>query len=141
MDRRLFAAVAWIGLSAMTGTCSTSSVAPPVKTDSSVTDSVSFDRVSLDGLTDEQLCEQGCATTATVACPDQATCMSKCVDGLAMGLCVEETRATLACLINSGAGSVICDPLQHLTIFRPGFCTDEQAATNACVRDASTGGG
>jgi hypothetical protein len=122
--------------------CTTSSVAPPTKSDAAQSHDATqpYDAGDLDGITDDELCQRQCAVTSQVNCPDQATCLSVCMNHFATVPCTEEMRTLIACVLQNGGASILtCDPLEHITVILPGYCTAEQAAIFACLRDAGTG--
>src|ERR1044071_7970143 len=82
----------------------------------------------------QQLCAQQCAVTGQISCPDQADCLSRCESVLSLPDCAAQTRALANCVIAGGADIITCDPGAHVTVFKPGYCTDEQAALLACGR-------
>jgi hypothetical protein len=115
--------------------CTTSSVAPPVKLGDA---SAPYDAGDLDGLTDDQLCQRMCSVTSQINCPDQVNCLSVCMDGFANTPCAEDMRAVIDCFLVNGPSILTCDPTLHKTVLRAGYCTAEQAAIVACSRDAGS---
>jgi len=100
--------------------------------------------IALDGGAPEasvvhQLCQDACATLAMVACPDrQPTCAQNCEQSQMTGPCMAERLAVLACVVATGPSVATCDTLAGRTIFRPGYCTQEQSNLQACVRVTSS---